>query len=78
MSALHQGLGKTIQIISLIAFLVETRDAAGPYLVVAPSSVLSNWESEFAKWTPALSVVSLKGSAQERLHIASTKVCSAP
>jgi hypothetical protein len=75
---LHQGLGKTIQIIALIAFLVETRGIAGPYLVVAPSSVIPNWDSEFQQWAPALKVVAFRGTAQERLRIATTQVWSAP
>lgn len=74
---LHQGLGKTIQIIALIAFLVETRGIAGPYLVVAPSSVIPNWDSEFQQWAPALKVVAFRGTAQERLRIATTQVWSA-
>ncbi|KAK9908903.1 hypothetical protein WJX75_004497 [Coccomyxa subellipsoidea] len=70
----EMGLGKTIQIIALIAFLVETRGIAGPYLVVAPSSVIPNWDSEFQQWAPALKVVAFRGTAQERLRIATTQM----
>ena len=35
--------GKTIQTISLIAYLMEMKDNPGPYLVIVPLSTLSNW-----------------------------------
>ncbi len=44
------GLGKTIQ--ALAAML----DAGGQHLVVAPTSVLRNWEREAEKFTPPLKV----------------------
>ncbi len=44
------GLGKTIQ--ALAAML----QAGGPHLVVAPTSVIRNWESEAKRFTPSLSV----------------------
>ena len=45
--------------------------------MVAPSSVLPNWDSEFKRWAPALKVVAFRGNPQERLRIATTEVCSA-
>ena len=42
-----QGLGKTIQVIALLAYLAESRGVPGPFLVAAPASVLPNWEAEF-------------------------------
>lgn len=72
----EMGLGKTIQIIALIAYLVENRDIAGPFLVVAPSSVVPNWESEFTRWAPALRVVAFRGTAEERMRIIKTEVPS--
>ncbi|WP_167756814.1 DEAD/DEAH box helicase [Leifsonia flava] len=54
------GLGKTAQTLALIAHVVEqsTTDAA-PFLVVAPTSVLSNWATEAARFTPGLKVVTV-------------------
>ncbi len=50
------GLGKTVQALSL---LLKTKDEFGsaPTLVVAPTSVLANWEREIEKFTPGLSCV---------------------
>jgi len=44
------GLGKTIQ---TLAILLE-RASLGPVLVVAPTSVSNNWESEIRKFAPTL------------------------
>ncbi|GFZ20673.1 P-loop containing nucleoside triphosphate hydrolases superfamily protein [Actinidia rufa] len=36
----EMGLGKTVQVISLICYLMESKNDRGPFLVVVPSSVL--------------------------------------
>ncbi|MFI3271685.1 MAG: DEAD/DEAH box helicase [Pseudomonadota bacterium] len=55
------GLGKTVQTIA--AMLTLAHD--GPCLVVAPTSVCSNWESELARFAPSLNVHRL-GAASTR------------
>ncbi len=50
------GLGKTLQALALIASAREHGELADPVLVVAPTSVLSTWESEAARFTPELDV----------------------
>lgn len=54
------GLGKTAQTLALIAHAHETaaEGAAGPlpFLVVAPTSVVSNWAAEAARFVPGLRV----------------------
>lgn len=37
-----------------------------PHLIVAPASVISNWENEFHKFAPQLNVVKYHGTLQER------------
>lgn len=64
--AAMQGLGKTVQVIALLAHLVESRGISGPFLIVSPSSVLPNWEAELRAWAPQLSVLLYQGSVQER------------
>lgn len=57
----EMGLGKTIQTISLITYLIETKNIAGPYLVIVPLSTLTNWNLEFEKWAPSVKKVVYKG-----------------
>lgn len=58
------GLGKTIQALALI--LHARRTGSGPFLVVAPTSVVGNWVSEAAKFTPTLRTVSINETAARR------------
>jgi SNF2 family DNA or RNA helicase len=52
------GLGKTVQ---TIAVMLEQR-SHGACLVVAPTSVCHNWESELARFAPSLNVHRLAGA----------------
>ena len=55
------GLGKTIQ---ALAFLLREKEAGRldrPALIVCPTSVLPNWQSEAAQFAPRLSVLALRG-----------------
>ncbi len=60
------GLGKTIQTITALLFLrqeaeEENRTTSHPVLIVAPTSLLSNWKSEIARFAPSLSVLTYHG-----------------
>ena len=50
------GLGKTLQALALICHVREQTPTAGPFLIVAPTSVAPNWAAEAARFAPALSV----------------------
>ncbi|MFJ8894969.1 SNF2-related protein [Leifsonia sp. NPDC102414] len=50
------GLGKTLQTLALIAHARGREPGGPPFLVVAPTSVVSNWVAEAARFTPELSV----------------------
>ena len=50
------GLGKTLQTISLLAREKEARRMDRPSLIVAPTSLLGNWEKELRKFAPHLRV----------------------
>ncbi len=53
----EMGLGKTVQ---TLAFLSANR-AAGPALIVCPTSLLTNWRNETQRFTPELRVLTLDG-----------------
>jgi SNF2 family DNA or RNA helicase len=50
------GLGKTLQTLAMICHARASDPGVGPFLVVAPTSVVSNWVAEAARFAPALSV----------------------
>ncbi len=57
------GLGKTIQALALLQ-KVKDEEGRKPSLVVAPTSVLANWEREVERFAPELTTVTWHG--QER------------
>jgi chromatin-remodeling ATPase INO80 len=61
-----QGLGKTVQSIALMAYLAETHDIWGPFLVIAPASTLHNWQQELTKFVPNLKALPYWGNPKDR------------
>jgi superfamily II DNA or RNA helicase len=60
------GLGKTLQAIALMERVRETPGASAPFLVVAPTSVVSNWAAECARFAPGLRVAVITETAGKR------------
>jgi len=60
------GVGKTAQVLAAL----ETRRVAGfgPSLVVAPRSLMFNWEQESARFTPELKVLQYSGIARSTVQ----------
>ncbi|MDV8078450.1 DEAD/DEAH box helicase [Rhodococcus sp. IEGM 1370] len=56
------GLGKTLQVLTLLAY----EKSSTPTLLVAPMSVVGNWQREAAKFTPALRVLVHHGPTRLR------------
>ena len=51
------GLGKTIEVLSLILYLKENNKLNDKkILIIAPTSILTNWKMEVEKFTPSLKV----------------------
>lgn len=65
----EMGLGKTIQAIALLCHLAENERDWGPHLIVVPTTVVLNWESEFRRWAPGMKVVTYIGSQAERQQV---------
>lgn len=62
------GLGKTLQTLAhLLAEIESERNRGLPSLVVAPTSVVENWQREAAKFAPGLNVLILQGPGRKRL-----------
>jgi SNF2 family DNA or RNA helicase len=64
----EMGLGKTIQSVGFIKLLQDlpTTGLRGPFLIVAPLSLIGQWQSESKTWAPDLNVVLYHGSADAR------------
>jgi len=62
------GLGKTIQTITHV--LVEKKESRlkTPCLVIAPTTLLSNWEQEARKFAPSLKFMKLAGGKRQELY----------
>ena len=60
------GLGKTLQSLALICQAREADPDLPPFLIVTPTSVVSNWAAEAAKFAPDLPVVAITGTAARR------------
>ena len=60
------GLGKTLQALTL---LQKAKDVDGPMptLVIAPTTVVFNWENEIQKFTPNLTSLKIQGADRKSL-----------
>ncbi|WP_336951470.1 DEAD/DEAH box helicase [Sphingobium aromaticivastans] len=61
------GLGKTLQAITHILHVRQTADAGAfhPILIVAPTSVLPNWQAELARFAPGLECLLWHGADRQ-------------
>jgi hypothetical protein len=61
------GLGKTLQTLALLQHVQDTTGGkTAPFLIVAPTSVLSNWSTEAHRFAPGLKVVTLSDTLGRR------------
>ena len=67
------GLGKTLQVISLLLAERQDYDAGEKErrrsLIVCPASLVYNWQKEIERFAPELETVTITGSAPERKDI---------
>uniref|UniRef100_A0A3Q1EXG7 DNA excision repair protein ERCC-6-like n=1 Tax=Acanthochromis polyacanthus TaxID=80966 RepID=A0A3Q1EXG7_9TELE len=57
------GLGKTIQVISFLSGMYDN-DVAKHTVLVMPTSLITNWTKEFAKWTPGMRAKEFHGTSK--------------
>lgn len=62
----EMGLGKSVQTIAFFQHLVEAYGFHGPFMIVAPNSLLSNWVKELKRFAPNLDVWPYWGSVKDR------------
>ncbi|MEY3289134.1 MAG: hypothetical protein RLZZ419_1376 [Pseudomonadota bacterium] len=68
------GLGKTMQVISLLV-LEREQAKPGPTLLIAPTSVIGNWQKEIEKFAPQLTTLIHHGSDREQTVTAFKQRC---
>ncbi len=61
------GLGKTVQTIAHLLLEKQQGRATGPSLIVAPVSVIGNWQQELRRLAPSLKVLTLHGAGRKEL-----------
>ena len=62
----EMGLGKTVQTVSFLSWLRHDRCQEGPFLVVAPLSVIPAWCDTFNHWAPDMNYVVYLGPEKAR------------
>jgi superfamily II DNA or RNA helicase len=60
------GLGKTLQTIAHLCAEKEAGRASGPSLIIAPTSLVGNWQRELERFAPGLRVLTFAGSRRSR------------
>ncbi|MBE6998837.1 MAG: hypothetical protein E7428_01450 [Ruminococcaceae bacterium] len=64
----EMGLGKTIQIISLLS-IPQEKKRNKPSVIVAPTSLVYNWKTEFERFAPEMAVTVISGSVAKRKEL---------
>lgn len=61
------GLGKTIQTLCHLLLEKQSGRMNSPCLIIAPTSLMSNWRRETERFTPELNVLTLQGTERKQL-----------
>ncbi|MGC2774385.1 MAG: SNF2-related protein [Bradyrhizobium sp.] len=61
------GLGKTVQVLALLALEKARGALTAPVLIVAPTSLMTNWFNEAGKFVPDLKVLVFHGAGRKEL-----------
>lgn len=61
------GLGKTVQMLALLALEKARGALKAPVLIVAPTSLMTNWSNEARKFVPELKVLVFHGTSRKQM-----------
>ncbi|KAF0920673.1 hypothetical protein E2562_036182 [Oryza meyeriana var. granulata] len=62
----EMGLGKTVQVVCFLYHIIKGSLTASPALILAPKSILLQWEKEFGHWASDLNVIVYQGDKDSR------------
>ncbi len=69
------GLGKTLQVITMITYVVENKLVNDKQiLIVVPTSLIPNWQSEFTKFSPSINCFIYYGNNRDAKSMVSADV----
>ncbi|HHX36838.1 MAG TPA: DEAD/DEAH box helicase [Clostridiaceae bacterium] len=63
----EMGLGKTLQSLAFLSYYIQENPITS--LVIAPTSLIYNWQSEAARFTPDLNAMVVDGTKEHRLKL---------
>lgn len=63
------GLGKTLQVIAVLLAAKNERKLEAPSLIVTPASLVYNWQEEFRRFAPEISVGVIAGGQTQRREL---------
>ena len=66
------GLGKPVQVLSIILDYIQNNKEKQTSLVIAPSSLTLNWKNETEKFAPTLKTLVIRGTLSERKKLIET------
>lgn len=69
------GLGKTLQSLTFLSYLVHERQLPGPHLIIVPFAVCQNWRNEIKRWTKDISFCTIRGMRAERIETINEDRC---
>ena len=55
-----------LQVMALVAYLMEHKGNFGPHLIIVPNAVIVNWKAELTQWLPDVRCVYYVGAKDER------------
>jgi SNF2 family DNA or RNA helicase len=58
------GLGKTLQTIAFLQYLKSQKKTNPPSLIIAPTSLIFNWNAEIEKFCPSLKMLTFTGASR--------------
>ncbi len=65
-----------MQVMALLAYLMEHKNNYGPHLIIVPNAVMVNWKSELNQWLPTVRCVYYVGQKEERARKFAQEVSS--
>ena len=71
-----ESFSSLLQVMALIAYLMEHKNNYGPHLIIVPNAVMVNWKAELTAWLPSAKCVYYVGHKDDRARKFNLEVAS--